>query len=127
MQKVRLRFQKGDWIAIAAVLVLAVVVFSLFLPQSRASSAGAEIYLDGELVRTLSLKEDRTFTLTGDYTNTITVADGKIAVTQSDCPGADCVACGWTNSAARSIVCLPNTMEIRVVAPNGDDVDFVVR
>ncbi|MBR5559120.1 MAG: NusG domain II-containing protein [Oscillospiraceae bacterium] len=104
---------------------MAVMVFVAFIPSDNGSAAYAEIYLDGEIVRTVSLAEEQEFTLASDYNNTITVADGKIAVTASDCPGTDCVGCGWIGSSGRSVVCLPNGMEIRVIAQDGD-VDFVV-
>lgn len=125
MNGMRLRFQKGDIAVIAGIVLLAVLVFAAFLPQKDAPAAYAEIYQDGKLLKTVMLSEDREFTVTGSYTNTITVCDGKIAVTQSDCPGEDCVTCGWADGAGRSIVCLPNGLEIRVMAGNGD-VDFVV-
>ena len=56
---------------------------------------------------------------------TVTVKNGKIAVTHSDCPGKDCVGCGWQSQSGRSLVCLPNRMEIRIVTAKSD-VDFVV-
>ena len=122
----KLRFQKGDLAAIAAVLLLAVGVFFLFLPGDRPAAAAAEIYLDGKPVQTLSLTEPTEVTVTDRYTNTITVRDGAVAVTASDCPGTDCVSCGWIDSTGRSIVCLPNRLEIRIVGAESD-VDFVVR
>ncbi len=125
MHSWKLRFQKWDLVAIVAVALLAVGVFCLFLPRSDSGAACAEIYLDGRLLRTVSLAEDQTFSVTGDYNNEITVRDGKIAVTASGCPGADCVHSGWIGGAGRSIVCLPNGLEIRVVSGR-DDVDFVV-
>lgn len=121
----RLAFQKGDLLAIGAVILLAVLVFVLFLPKESRGAAYAEIYQDGELLRTVPLGEDQEFVLTGKYHNTVTVRDGQIAVTDSDCPGTDCVSCGWIGSSGRSIVCLPNGIEIRVVSESGD-VDFVV-
>lgn len=118
-----LRFQKGDILAIGLVLVLAVFVFCLFLPGNDEGTR-VEIYRDGKLMETLSLEEDREMTLDGDYTNVITVRDGRVAITSSDCPGEDCVASGWISRAGRSVVCLPNGVEVRVA---GDaDVDFVV-
>lgn len=119
----RLRFQKGDMIAVAGVLLLAALVLLLFLPGERA--AYAEVYRNGELIKTVSLAQAQEFTVSGKYTNTVSVRDGRIAVTGSDCPGEDCVSCGWLDSAGRSIVCLPNGLEIRVVA-DGNGVDFVV-
>lgn len=121
----RLRFQKGDMAVIAGIVLLAVLVFALFLPREESPVAYAEIYQDGKLLKTVMLSEDQEFTVTGRYTNTVTVCDGKIAVTQSDCLGEDCVSCGWQGSAGRSIVCLPNGLEIRVVA-GSSDVDFIV-
>ena len=121
----RLRFQKGDALAVAVTLLLAVAVFVAFLPREQAGAPVAEIYLDGVLVRQVSLAEDTEFTVTGDYENTVTVRDGKIAVTGSDCPGGDCVHSGWIGSRGRSLVCLPNRLEIRVVSASGD-VDFAV-
>lgn len=125
MQNKHLRFQKWDIFAIGLVIFVAAAVFALFLPLGEQSAAYAEIYLDGNLMQRVSLAEAQEFTVTGAYRNTITVRDGKIAVTHSDCPSQDCVACGWSGSAGKSIVCLPNCLEIRIVSENGE-VDFVV-
>ena len=120
-----LRFQKWDIAVIAVVALLAVLLFVWFLPKETSTGTYAEIYQDGELIKTVSLAQNQTFTADGKYSNTVTVQDGKIAVTASDCPGEDCVHCGWISAAGRSIVCLPNGLEIRVVG-GGSDVDFVV-
>lgn len=120
-----LRFQKWDIFAIAVLIFIGAVVFALFLPAEKSSAAYAEIYLGGQLIQTLSLGENQELSVTGTYKNTIAVRDGKIAVIDSDCPGRDCVACGWSGSAGRSIVCLPNCLEIRIIGSD-DDVDFVV-
>lgn len=121
----RLRFQKGDLLAVGAVLLLALLVFAAFLPGSGQEAAYAQIYRDGKLLRTVALSSDGEFTLEDAYHTTVTVKDGSIAVTASDCPGEDCVASGWISTAGRSIVCLPARLEIRVVGQTGD-VDFVV-
>lgn len=121
----KLRFTKWDAFAVAGILLLAVLIFLLFLPGESAAAC-AEVYQNGRLIKRVSLAEDQEFSVGGSYTNTVTVRDGKIAVTGSDCPGEDCVSCGWLSSAGRSVVCLPNGLEIRVVAENSG-VDFVVR
>lgn len=125
MHRMRLHFQKGDFLAIGIAVLLALAVFVAFLPKQTQGAAVAEIYRQGELLQTVSLDEPREFTLTFDYRNTVTVRDGKIAVTASDCPGADCVHSGWIGTSGRSLVCLPNALEIRVVSQNSD-VDFIV-
>ena len=117
----KMRFSKWDLLPIALVAALAVAVFLLFLPGKTPASY-VQIYQDGKLVQTLSLAEDATFTVTGTYTNVITVSGGRVAVTHTDCPGGDCAGCGWRD--AGSIVCLPNRVEIRLVSQS--DVDIVV-
>ena len=117
--------QKGDAVAILLVGLLAAALLVRFFPRQGEGDVVAEIYKDGILIQTLSLAEAQELTVTGAYHNTITVQNGKIAVTDTDCPGADCAASGWIGTAGRSIVCLPNGLEIRIVADAGG-VDFVV-
>ena len=125
MQSMRLRFQKGDLLAIALTLLLAALVFALFLPGRTQKGTVAEIYLDGKLLQTVSLNVEQEIPVTGDYRNLISVRSGKIAVTESDCPGEDCVHMGWVDGSGMSIVCLPNKLEIRIISDTAD-VDFVV-
>ena len=125
MHGLRLRFQKGDLLAVVATMLLAAAVFFLFLPRESGAPAVAEIYLDGQLIYQLPLDTPAEVEVSGDYHNTVTVRDGKISVTASDCPGEDCVHSGAVGTSGRSIVCLPNRLEIRVVSAPGD-VDFVV-
>lgn len=120
----RLKFQKGDMIAIALVLALALAVGLLFLPKS-AEGASVEIYHNGELVKRISLSEKEEFTLAADYVNTIRVSEGQVSIIYSDCPGRDCVHSGAISAVGRSLVCLPNGVEVRIVGQSGD-VDFVV-
>ena len=120
-----LRFRKGDVLAIVVVAVLAVIVAVSFLPSADAENVQAQIYQNGELIGTLSLDEEQTLELTGKYTNIITVQDGTISISSSDCPGEDCVHSGAIRSSGRSVVCLPNEVEVRVVNAVSD-VDFVV-
>lgn len=120
-----LRVRKGDFFAIAAVVALAILVAVSFLPEADGSAVTAQIYQSGALMKTVSLSEETSFEIGGKYTNVVTVHDGSISITASDCPGADCVHSGAIHSSGRSIVCLPNAVEIRVTA-EASDVDFVV-
>ena len=121
----KLRFGKGDWFAVAIVIVLGLSVLLCFLPRQTEQGGYAQIYRDGELVETLALAEPRTLTVTGRYTNQVTVLDGCISITDSDCPGQDCVHSGKLPKGGRVLVCLPNGVEIRIVSGE-TDVDFVV-
>jgi hypothetical protein len=111
----------GDLFAIGAVLLLAAVCFLAFLPRGGEGDAVAQIYQNGQLLMTVALDRPDQFPVQGDYCNTVTVKDGAIAITASDCPGSDCVHSGWAQEAGRAIICLPNRMEIRLTGSSGVD------
>ena len=121
----KLRFGKWDMVAFAFVALVAFVVLALYWLPGASAGRYAQVYQDGKLIKTLSLDAEQDFEVEGSYKATVTVRDGRIAVTASDCPGGDCVRCGWIDGAGRSIVCLPGGLEIRVVGSDAD-VDFVV-
>lgn len=125
-QAERLRFQKGDLLAIGLVIVLAALVMLCFLSGNSELSGQAVISLKGETVETVDLTQDRTIVIEDHYRNVIEIADGKIAIVQSDCPGQDCVHSGNISTNGRVLVCLPNALEIRITSGE-EDVDFVVR
>ena len=124
-KSMRLSFQKGDVFAVLIVAVLIVISAALFLPRGEKGSGNVEVFKQGERIYVFPLTEDRTFSVDGEYKNVISVQNGKAAIIESDCPGTDCVHTGWISSAGRSIVCLPNRVEVRITS--FDEVDFVVR
>ena len=125
-KSVRLSFLKGDWIAVGIVLFCALGIFVLFIPgNTHEQEAVIQIYQDNILVKECALDTEDSFVLEGAYSNTITITDRRVAITESNCPGMDCVHSGFINSMGRSIVCLPNKVEIRIVGES--EVDFVVR
>lgn len=124
-KNLRLSFQKGDVFAVLIVACLMILSAVLFLPRGETENGNVEIYKAGERIYVFPLTEERTFSVDGEYRNVISVKDGRVAMVESDCPGTDCVHTGWISSAGRSIVCLPNRVEIRITS--FDEVDFVVR
>lgn len=122
----RLTFQKGDFFAILLVILLTVGTAAAFIPWNTSSEdAVVQIWQDGSLIHEYPLTAEETIHLSGDYENTIVIHRGHVAITESDCPGADCVHSGQIDRPGRSIVCLPNRVEVRIVGSS--DVDFVVR
>lgn len=124
-EKSDLRPKAGDFIAGALIAVCAVVFGVFFMKaQSDGETPIAQVYLDGRLIREVSLGVDTSFTVEGSYTNTVTVKDGQICVSQSDCPGGDCTRTGPLGRTGGCIVCLPNRMEIRLTG--GAEADISV-
>ena len=120
----RLKFQKGDFLAVGLVLAAAALVFFIFLQKTQEQQNYVQIYQDGVLIRELSLEDNQIFEVIGEYLNVIEIQDRKVSVISSDCPGEDCVHTGAISGAGRSIVCLPNRVEIRIVGES--EVDFTV-
>ena len=119
-------FRRGDLLAIVLVVLLALAAAAAFLPASGNTAASMLlVFQDGRLVKELPLHTDTQLELSGDYSNTIVIRNGRAAILQSDCPGGDCIRSGWITGSGRSIVCLPNRVELRISDASG--VDFVVR
>ncbi len=116
----------GDWMLIGLVLLVSMVIVIGYFPEKDLSEDSiVQIYQNGELLWELPLNTETTLDISGDYINHIEIQDGKVAVTKSDCPGNDCVKMGWLFEGHRSIVCLPNKIEIRLAGAS--EVDFVVQ
>ena len=99
------------WIMIfGAVLALCLVL--MLLPKDNTPAQSAQITSGGKIIRTVDLSQDTEFTVEveGGY-NTITVRDGKIAVTEADCPDGYCKRQGFCNAGVQ-IVCLPHGLVI---------------
>ncbi len=96
------------WIILIAV-VAAVCIF-LSLPLfSQEQARFARITSKGQVVKTVDLSVDQEFTVDGK--NTVTVENGKIAVTWASCPDHYCMKRGFC-SGGTDIVCLPNRLVI---------------
>ena len=85
----------------------------------------AEIVSDGQVLYRVDLHLDNTFPITTSAggSNTVTVKDGKIAVTEANCPDHYCMERGFCNSGS-PIVCLPNRLVIEFSGEQ--EIDFVV-
>ena len=111
----------ADWIAAGAVVLVALAL--LLVPLLfRGEAATVQILQDGKLLYELPLDTDTTVTVGGAYENTIEIHGGAVFVSHATCPGGDCVRSGAIRTAGRSIVCLPNRLEIRIVGATAVDV-----
>ena len=103
------------WVILLGILVLICAGLSLWLLFPAEQALWAEIWSDGQLVETVDLRIDRELTVESGYgTNVITVKDGRIAVTEADCPDHYCMKRGYCDGGAQ-IVCLPNRLVIHFV------------
>lgn len=104
-------------VTVIVVFVISVIATLVILsPKDEKSVVYAEILRDNEVVCTLNLSEegDRYFRIECESGwNEITVKDGKICVSDADCPDRTCVKSGYLRHEHLPVVCLPHRLVIR--------------
>lgn len=93
---------------------------------NRQSGSTAVIKQGDKVIRTVNLSEPYEETIYdghGGY-NVICVKNGRIAVTEANCPDKVCVNQGYTDNGAVPIVCLPHKLSVTVIKDK-NDVDAV--
>lgn len=120
-----LKFCVGDLLVILSVMAaITVSVFFWFRPGGETGDT-VVVYQNGEPIREMPLDRDTELIVQEAYTNKVVIKDGAVFIEESDCPGNDCVHMGKIHESGRSIVCLPNRVEIRI--EGASEVDFVVQ
>lgn len=109
---------KGLKIAYTAfAVILAAAVVGTVIMFTAPVSQTVEIISGGEVIYTVDLSNtpDKTIRVEqgGSY-NIIEITNGKIHVSEADCPDKTCVNMGFLQGGA-PIVCLPNRLVIRYV------------
>ncbi len=114
-----------DALVVLAVLLLGVAVAWLAYGGENSGALTATVKHRGQVVARVelsSLTEEKTVSIDGAYHLTITLDRTGAAVTDSDCPGQDCLHTGRITRAGQSIVCLPEqvivTLEGKAPSPD---------
>ena len=118
---------KNDIILICALLLLALAAWGV-LRLTRARGGEAIVTVDGELAAPVPLSVDATLPFgTGrGFLNVVEVSQGRVRVSEADCPDRLCVRQGWISYDGESIVCLPHKLVVTVRSTKGD-LDAVAR
>ena len=105
-----------SWTILLGILFVLSLLGSFFVLRPRPEAAQAQISSGGKVLKTVNLREDQQFTVTAENggENTVTVHDGKIAVTEASCPDHYCMKRGFLASGT-DIVCLPNKLVIHLI------------
>jgi len=105
------------WITIFVVLAVCGALLFFLLGQG-VGAVSAQVYLDGELLRSIDLSAVAApyeFDVESELgTNTVRVENGAIAVISADCPDQVCVRQGFVSDDAIPIVCLPHRLVIQL-------------
>ncbi len=113
------RKKKALLISLILLLLLAGIVGAVICLSLKGSGV-IHIYSEGKLVRTvdLSVGGEYSFTITNsrNNTNTVTIKDGTISVTDADCPDKVCVNTAPIGDDIHPIICVPNQL---IISPEG--------
>lgn len=109
---------KGVRRLLIAVVVIFLISVLLALRSLKSSeSTIVEIVQDNKVLYTLDISKesDRTIHITypGGGWNDVKIEDGKIYVSDADCPDKTCVKTGVLRSENIPVVCLPHRLVIR--------------
>ena len=109
-------------------LVLLAIIGVGFLIQRYffgKTGATAIIEQDGETVAELNLNKNTEFVLNDGNggSNTITVQNGHISVTEANCPDLVCVRTGAISQTGEVIACLPHKLIITISSDQIDSLD----
>ncbi|MCM1133789.1 MAG: NusG domain II-containing protein [Ruminococcus flavefaciens] len=106
-------------IAVIAVVFIIALIASLVLFQDS-DSQYVSIVQDNQVLYNISLdSDDRTIRIEdkdGGY-NIVEISDGKIRISEADCPDKTCVNTGFL-SGDMPIVCLPHKLVIKYTDEN---------
>ena len=108
-------------------IILFFLILAFGLAVSWSSLAGnaagekAVVTVDGKLYGTYPLSHDQTIQVMqkNGHHNDITIKDGQISMTFSDCRNQICVESGAISQTKDTIVCLPNKVVIEITGGNG--------
>lgn len=114
-----------DALVVLAVLLLGVAAAWLAYGGVNSGALTATVKHRGQVVARVelsSLTEEKTVSIDGTYHLNVTLDRTGAAVTDSDCPGQDCLHTGRITRAGQSIVCLPEqvivTLEGKAPSPD---------
>ena len=115
---------KGDFILVVVVVLLglgALAYNRIILPRQGLGTK-VVVEIEGQVVHEfdLSLDMEPLRIETKHGFNVIEIAEGKVRVSEADCPDLLCVHTGWRQHAGQVIVCLPHYFVVRIVGEQED-------
>ncbi len=116
---------------LALFLILLFLGISSVILISDSGRDGKQVLIKtgGELYGTYDLNQDQTIKVVyRGHHNNITIKNGKVSMSFSDCRNQNCVHQGKISNTSQAIICLPNQVVIEIVdnaKDGGDDIDVI--
>ena len=117
--------KKAD-IILLIVLIIVGLASTAYVAMSKSGGDTVIIERNGDMYGKYSLFEDKTITVEGKHSkNIVTIAGGKVTMTESTCKNQVCVDTGRIDQAGESIICLPNKLVVRIEGKGDKKYDAV--
>lgn len=111
---------KADMILISVFLFIGLAGYLLF-SSGKESGSMVRVTVDGKVAGEYALSRDDLITVEGvGGSNTFSIRDGKVDMTDADCPDGICVRHAAVFRTRESIVCLPHRLVVEIVSADGD-------
>lgn len=121
---------RNDAILAAVILIIAVALL-LFINGTKVKGNRVVVKINGVATESYSLSENTEFEIkTGENNkdrNTVVIENGKVRVTEADCPDGICKDYRPISYVGQTIVCLPHKVVIEITGESTDmDLDVAV-
>ncbi len=116
--------KKADIVLFATLMIIGISL-SVLSFKSATPAKSVVVTVDGELYGTYDIEENQTIKVTeNNHTNKITIKDGRVQMSYSDCKNQVCVKDGSISKTNQTIVCLPNKVMIEITGGE-EEIDAV--
>lgn len=115
--------KKKEYFAVAALLLIAALLWIAIRFAAPHTAASIRITVDGSEFGTWPLNKNCTIPI-GD-TNVCEIKDGKAHMLHANCPDQICVHQGYIDEKGGMITCLPNRVVIQAISGEEDTLDAV--
>ena len=116
--------KKKDWMLIVIILLAAGIAYLSHALLKDTASAVVVVRVDGKIVGTFDLAEDKKVTI-NNGSNVFIINNGKADMIEADCPDQLCVHQRPVSGSGESIICLPNRVVLEVKSKAESEIDAV--
>ena len=115
---------------IILIIVLLVIAGASYLIMQTFSADGGKVVVtvDSTVVYEGELSKDDSYDiLQSDGSNTVVIKDGKVSMSQADCPDQICVDHKAISKTGETIVCLPHKVVVSIEDGEESEVDTIAQ
>lgn len=115
--------KKKDIILIACALALAAVLYALSQMTLGAPATTVVVLVDGEVALRAPLAADERYEIAQEdgSLNILEVSGGAVRMVEANCRDGLCISQGVMRSAAKTIVCLPHNLVVKLEGDGAQD------